>query len=31
MYHPSEDKQTTILDMAKLSEFDKVDIPILMK
>jgi inward rectifier potassium channel len=29
MYHPSEDKQTTILDMAKLSEFDKVDIPIL--
>lgn len=27
MYRPSEDKQTTILDMAKLNEFDRVDLP----
>lgn len=27
MYHPSEDKQTTILDMDKLSEFERVDLP----
>jgi inward rectifier potassium channel len=28
MYHPSENKQTTILDMTKLDEFDKVELPI---
>lgn len=28
MYHPSEDKTTTILNLAKLDEFDRVEIPL---
>lgn len=28
MYQPSEDKQTTILDMTQLDEYDKVELPI---
>jgi inward rectifier potassium channel len=30
MYHRSENKQTTILDMSKLDEFEKVELPVQM-
>ena len=28
MYHPSEDKTTTILDLSKLNEFERIEIPL---
>jgi inward rectifier potassium channel len=31
MYHPSEDRSTTILDISKLDEFEVVSLPVVLK